>query len=136
MTKKKNQPTNGELKAKLIDKVQQLRIAQMEVSELGEQIEDLETKIELPDLKKRLEKKHFKYNNGFNKDDRWWLYYKVLEVKSKREIIVDCFETDAHGESTFRHRDILRSDCVLSLPISGRDYRVALARFKAKLNKL
>ena len=42
--------------------------------------------------------KCFRYNDGFGKDTRWWMYMKVLEVVDGAPIALT-FETDNHGKS-------------------------------------
>lgn len=139
MAKKKAQPikvAKGSDEEKLRDAKDQLRMAEIEVQDLEAQVDELQDKIELPKLKKKLEGKYFKYNNGYDKERRWWLYHKVIRVRGIHHIIVDSFETEANGKSNFQHGDELHGTATLGSPITKMEYNAALKRFKDKLNNL
>jgi hypothetical protein len=60
------------------------------------EVEELEVKETIeknyPIIKKKYEGKFFKYRNGYNADERWWLYTKVVEIKPS-----DVYDTNGNG---------------------------------------
>jgi hypothetical protein len=123
-------------KTELQELIEELQMLYLERMELEEQIEAIRDRDELPKLKRRFERKYFKYNNGYNSEDRWWLYSHCKEVKGLRNFIVDKFETDIRGESTFQLSAEEFSTTGFQKQITKREYNTALRKFKAKLNNL
>lgn len=45
-----------------------------------------------PIIKSKYEGKFFKYNNGYNNDERWWMYTKIEDIKPD-----DVYDTGGNG---------------------------------------
>lgn len=103
---------------------------------IRERMEDLQNEINLPAQKKKYQGKYFRCSDGYNHAERWWIFIHVLEVRPNSEFLVDNFRITSDGKCEFNHREVYRYESMLKIQISGRDYRAALARFKAKLNQL
>lgn len=71
---------------------------------LLDKLDNLKLKKLLPGLKKKYEGKYFKYNNGYSKKNRWWVYSYCREVVSEHEAIVDSFEFIPNDEWRFKVR--------------------------------
>lgn len=65
---------------------------EMELAEIKEVIEQEIIKHHYPLIKKEFEGKYFKYNNGYNAEDRWSLYTKIVEIKPD-----DVYDTHGNG---------------------------------------
>lgn len=64
-----------------------------------------------PIFKKKYEGKYFKYDNGYNREQRWTMYTKVVEIKpehiydTRGNEVTSCyngwnFQTDTNGQIT------------------------------------
>lgn len=89
---------------------------------------------ELPILKRKYEGKYFKYHNGFNSNEKWWMYLFVKKVNSTTEIVCDKFEENTR-ECEFKLNDIT-SERILGVKITKREYNAALRKFLNKANRL
>lgn len=108
-----------------------------EVGRINDQLQELGTKEAMPGLKKKYEGKYFKYDNGFNRQERWWLYSYCKKVVGIRDAIFDQFETtkDFSKANRFGHNET----CGLFLcqqEITKQEYMRELKKMTAKLNKL
>lgn len=113
----------------------QLRSIYQQRENLEERIEQLKSDKELPGLKKKYEGKYFRYNNGYNATDRWWLYVHVREVKARGHFLVSRFETTTDGKSEFGTM-MEYSTSLMQSPITKRQYEKALKNFRNQINKL
>lgn len=102
---------------------------------IEDRMEQLKSDKELPGLKKKYEGKYFKYNNGYNATDRWWLYVHVREVKTRGHFLVSRFETTCDGKSEFATMKEY-STSLMQVPITKAQYNAALKKFRQQLNKL
>lgn len=114
----------------------QLCVLDKKYRAMRDNIEQMEGDLQLPALKKKYEGKYFRYNNGYNAQDRWNLYSHCIEVKFFREFICNSFETDSNGKSEFKVGAKEFSTTLFQTPIAKRQYLAALKKFKAKLSKL
>jgi hypothetical protein len=114
----------------------QLCILDKKYIAMRDNIDQMEADLQLPALKKKYEGKYFRYNNGYNAEDRWWLYSHCKEVKGLHAFVSDRFEIDSYGKCEFAYN---AKECGISsfaIPITKREYYSALKKFKAKLNNL
>lgn len=84
--------------------------------------------IEFPKLKKKYEGKFFKYFNGYNSEDKWFLYFQVLEVTndSSRFLLVNSFQTDNNGKIEIELHHLMTDSCI-GLEISRETFEKARA---------
>lgn len=102
---------------------------------ISDQIEKLKSAKELPGLKKKYEGKFFRYNNGYNATNRWWIYVHVVEVKARGHFLIARFETTTDGKSEFgTYKEY--STSLMQSPITKRQYYSALNNFKKQLNTI
>lgn len=134
MTRKKFGPKMAPEK-ELEELEHRLKILYEQRDSMMERIEQLKSDKELPGLKKKYEGKYFKFNNGYNSQERWWLYVHVREIKSRGHFLVSRFETTTDGKSEFGTQ-IEYSTSLFQVPITKFQYAVALKKFRQQLNKL
>lgn len=102
--------------------------------DVNEAIEDLEQQEIIPSLKKELEGKCFRYDNGYSLEKRWYMYTKVREVIDSRQAIVDTFQAKSDGfefsvgETTFIN--------ILGEPIKKSEWNRELKKFKKAIEKV
>ena len=104
-----------------------------ELAEIKDKIEALETKQELPALKKKYEGKYFKYRNTYGGSCKdWWLYHFVIEVSDSCYAKVISWE-----ETTRQHIKIQKKDmCSLNIlgeEITAEEYEQALNKFRIEI---
>lgn len=113
----------------------QLKRVYKERDSITGRIEKLKSEKELPGLIKKYKGKYFKFNNGYNSTDRWWLYSHVKEIKARGHFVVSRFETTCDGKSEFA-TTVEYSTSLMQVPITRAQYYAALRRFKKQLNNL
>jgi lipoate-protein ligase A len=128
--------TKSQKQLELATLKKQYAILQKKYIAMRDNIDQMESDIEPPQLKKKYEGKYFKYNNGYNAEDRWWLYSHCKVVKAVREYVSNRFETDSYGKCEFAHDMKEYGTTSFQIEISKREYNAALRKFKAKLNNL
>ncbi len=102
--------------------------------------------IHYPKIKEKYEGKYFKYNNGYNNKERWWLYRKVIEIKPEDVYVAHDksvnatqtgweFETNTLGEITInlKARGYVSG---LGREISEEEFNTAWNKMIEKLNSL
>lgn len=113
---------------------QKLVSKEKEARKLRWAFEEAENKKLLPGLKKKYEGKYFKYDNGYNSNDRWWLYVHCKGVKSVNKFVVNNFQTTPHSfefklnENSYEH--------LCQVPITRAEYTRQLKKFLQKASTL
>lgn len=120
----------------------ELEKLEKELASVYQQRDDIQEKIgkvksdkELPGLKKKYEGKYFRYNNGYNSTDRWWIYVHVRKVVARGHFEISRFETTTDGKSEFSTQTEY-STSIMESPITKHQYLAALKHFRERLNKL
>jgi len=90
------------------------------------QIEEIKEKELLPDLKRKYEGKYWKYNNGYNNEERWWIYSYCIEVKGEHDFCVVTFESSPNG-CEFKTHD--RGSYLCQIQITKSEYTKAAKAF-------
>lgn len=76
-----------------------------QLREIESQIEKRSLENELPKLRKKYEGKYWKYDNGTDSENRWWLYSYCKKVIDSSEGLFDSFEsikTEYNKEYVFK----------------------------------
>ena len=88
------------------DLKEQISQKQQEIRELHWTIEKFEAKELLPVIKQRYEGKYWKYENGFNKEEHWFLYSYCHEVTDANWGIFTRFEINTCGECEHKVKQV------------------------------
>lgn len=97
-------------------------------TDVRNRIEDLETKIHTPALKKELIGKYYVYENSYGSGKKWLLYYHVIDVESPYSIIVNSFQTMPYNEYKFEVKTSINQS-LLQRRITKRQYQAAVKKF-------
>ncbi len=99
---------------------------------------NLEEKNLTPALIKKYEGKYFKFRNSYSlpksERDKWWVYSKVLKVKSRDEITSFAFQKDIYGEITTSKKN-RTSESILQIEITKREFDAAYNKMIQTINK-
>lgn len=91
------------------------------------QLYKLREKIELPKLKAKYEGKYFKFDNGYNQDERWPMYIHIIKVESHHSFLGDTFQKTTR-EYSFKKRDYI-VDSLLTNEITKAEYNREAKKF-------
>lgn len=119
---------------KLTELKTELKKVQNKYTKLRQAVEDVELKLELPNLKKKYEGKFYKYQNSTGTDKKWWLYSYCKKVLNQREAICDRFESSPY-ENEFRN-NATEYFYTFEIEITRREYIKALSVFVSKCKEL
>lgn len=127
--------------------MKQKTIKQLEAEEkkIRKQLREIESQIdkqklenELPKLRKKYEGKYWKYDNGTDSENRWWLYSYCKKVIDSSKGLFDSFEsikTEYDEENRFQSNQ-KEYFHLCQTEITKEEYMIALNKFKEELNKL
>lgn len=119
---------------KLTELKSHLKKVQAKYNQLRQAVEDAETKLSLPKLKKQYEGKFWKYNNSCGGEDKWWYYSYCKKVVNTREAICDTFQTTLY-ENEFKN-DSKEYFHLFETEITRQEYMNALTQFFSKCQLL
>lgn len=114
----------------ILNKLNKQRVA------VSDRIDELETQLALPDLKKKYKGKYFRYKNSYSSDKWWWLFIYISDVLTERVFVASSFQITVDGKCEFRVGEKMYYESMLENKITKSEYTAALKRFKAKLNQL
>jgi len=104
----------------------------------AKELEDAIAEIEKGPALRALVGRCFRYKNSYScpekPSDYWWLYKRVLGVKTGRyeEVFIEQFETDKNGETTILHHSLTYMSC-LGEKISRAQYDRARKRMLTRM---
>lgn len=110
----------------------QLAKEQKKVWALRDEIHEIEEAKKLPDLKKKLEGKFFKYMNNAGGEDKWPIYVFVKEVRKSGYFIGDSFEVSPISSNEFKV-DQEHNDFLCQTEITPIEYHDAMIDFESKV---
>ena len=92
--------------------------------------------VEFPKLKKKYVGKFFRYHNGYNSMDKWFLYFQVLEVTndSGRFLRVNSFQTDSNGKIEIELGHLMTGSCI-GVEITKKAFEKAYIELSDRLMK-
>ena len=97
------------------------------IDKLRQEQEEVTIRKALPALKKKYEGKYFKFDNGYNSANRWWMYSHVFKVINLGEGVMNTFEVTPNA-----NKFNVNGDCCLDIcqvEISRAEYEAALKKF-------
>ncbi len=107
---------------------------QKKVFILRNKIENIEEAKKLPELKKKLEGKFFKYMNSASGEEKWPIYVFVKEVVKSGYFIGDSFETSPINDNMNEFRvDQNHNDFLCQIEITPMEYHDAMIDFESKV---
>ncbi len=97
-----------------------------------------EDRIRLPKMKRKYEGKYFKFDNGFNNEDRWANYAYCRKVKDRNYGIFDSFESQHGGNDNphIFHVNQERTYGLCQTRITKGEYEQALWNFLENILKM
>jgi|SRR5215217_2339623 len=109
---------------------------QHELMKLKEELDAVNTQVELPTLKEKYEGKYFKYLNSYGGDRaKWWLYSKCTNVEGTFHATISSFQVDCDGKAEFKIDDFSPIS-MLKHEITEEEYLTELNRLKTVFNML
>lgn len=105
------------------------------IRKLSYRLEDIENSKILPSVKKKYEGTFWKYNNGYNLNQRWWMYVLCVRVKSVDSFVVNTFEVTP-SEFEFKLKDVTFGTHLFQTKITKSEYDSELKKFIKQAEKL
>ena len=107
---------------------------QAELSRLREEEYKIEVS-ERRDENKRHVGKCYKYNNGYSKEDRWWLYIRVVEMDGDANLSVITFQKTSLNEWIYKHETFYAGNWMFEKEITIKEYEKEFSKFVGAIKK-
>jgi len=105
------------------------------IRKLSWKLDEIHNNKTIPALKKKYEGTYWKYNNGYNGNDRWYLYAYCHSVSNVNFFVFDTFQTDVHGEVSIEFKKQSGSH-LFQTKITKAEYHRELNKVIRKVNNL